>query len=443
MSASTNSKNFAMRLVQLVSAKLARPLQDFEMEFVLGELKKEDIARFQHLSQSQLSEVLSSTYSGRLQALQCKAPVIDMKKYMHDEMLNIPLERNNMQKNKTQVKNAFAQDVAVSNVFGVTNLTDLLRLISPDKVKAYASVVLCSEYRLLDANSSALFKWNYSNSVTPGQGMFNSTHNIRNITGLRVSDLRLPLVEGLNGDSGRISLLFHEFSSVGAITPKRNWQFLFAAERDGNYVNLTSEGFQEHFFQFATPIPSISSLTVSFGNPFQQINFDADRMSCQVNIGTTTEFICPSEHKLTTGDIVFIQLFQPSSNRHSFLANSVNSTSGHDIVRVSDTLFSIDVDSTELLQSGSGTVTTMTGSPIVLGTGTLFSTFLNTSDSILINNTLYNIASIQSDSQITLASPAIEAVTSTYSRDNRIKNNCQVIFDSKTFMIPVEIEYLL
>lgn len=98
MSASTYSRNFALRLVQLVSARIARPLQDFEMEFVLSELKKEDIVRFQHLTQSQLSEVLARTYSDRLQALQCRAPIVDMKKYMHNEMLDIPLERNNTQK---------------------------------------------------------------------------------------------------------------------------------------------------------------------------------------------------------------------------------------------------------------------------------------------------------------------------------------------------------
>lgn len=444
MSASTYSRNFALRLVQLVSARIARPLQDFEMEFVLSELKKEDIVRFQHLTQSQLSEVLARTYSDRLQALQCRAPIVDMKKYMHNEMLDIPLERNNTQKNTSAVKNAFAQDVAVSNLFGVTNLTDLLRLISPENVKAYASVVLCSEFRLLDNTSTSVFKWNYSNTLTPGQGMFNSTHNIRNITGIRVCDLRLPLVEDLNGDSGRVSMLLHEFSTVGTISPRRNWHFLFASERDGNYVNLTREGFQENFFQFTTPIPTINSLSVSFGNPFQQISFDADRMSFQVITGSTTEFISSSDHKLTTGDIVFVQQFLPlNANRHSLLVSTIQQSSGHEITRLSDTTFSIDINTTEILQSGVGTVTTMIGSDIVMGVGTSFTSFLTLSDSILINGILYGIASIQSDTQLTLIVPANSSITTTYSRDNRPTKRCEVIFESKTFMIPLEIEYLL
>lgn len=435
-----------MRLVQAVSSSVGRPLQEPEMEYLLSELKKEDTNKFASSPYSEVLKLLSRKYTERLQALQCKAPLVNMKEYMLNEMNDVPLgaASNTMQRNTRMVQSAFASDVSVSNFFGMRSMNELMRFINPEQAKKFATVILNSQNRVIDSTSNTYFKWNYSNSTNVDQGSFNSIHLIRNITAIRLCDIRLPLADGLDTDTRRVTMLIGEYSSTGSIGPNnRNYHFMFGVERDNNYVELKTFGFNDGYFRFISPA-SLSSLTISFANPFNLITFDPDRTTCTlVQSGKQTVFQTAIDHRLLTGDLVFLRGFTTlNDTRHSLLLSSINTDKGHEIVRVSDNQFSIAVDSSAVNVAGLGTVTIAQNDTTVTGIGTNFTSLLTTSDYITIGLTQFKVVSIASNTQLTVEVPSPRLYANfNWSRNNQSSEALYAILDSKSFFIQMEIEF--
>jgi hypothetical protein len=210
---------------------------------------------------------------------------------------------------------------------------------------------LDSRYRNAN-NSTSRFTWDYSNSKTQQLGAVNIIGDVRDIVAIRIYPFRLPANRELVTYHKRISLLIHEFATQSFFAHEnRRFHFMNQATVDGNFVEMNPYENNDVYYYFEKPFTTITSITISFGNPLLLVNLDADSGKCTADYlidAPITRINTQAPHGINNNDIVFFSNFDAGAS-DTILKNIMNRESGFAVTVVNPTTFSINYDTSEIV----------------------------------------------------------------------------------------------
>lgn len=215
-------------------------------------------------------------------------------------------------------------------------------------------IPLDSRYRLPTHTPVFEYKWNLHAAGFEGSlGDIRMQDTLKEIIRMKVCPFWIPVTNINHGYYGKIRMLVKEFVSQSAQTTEflkdctqriRHYHFEFQiTRRDLNRFYL--EPCNSGIFTFRKPFARPETLTISFTAPFEQILPDVDCLVASVTNANPAVFTTTEDHNLATGDLVYPELFEsadPAINRE------INREQGHVITRLSDTTFSIPIDTSSL-----------------------------------------------------------------------------------------------
>lgn len=460
-----NSEPYITQMITNIKNRLGRQMLSTEKMYLMQLLKSINPVVFDRKSPKEISTLIENKVIDEISNQSC---VVEDAVNIH-EMLKTELGVGSEPADSgdvaqpggdglvTQITSSFANQTEVASILGLKTITELVAAVNPEIVNKTAYMLLDSRYRILDDDGTASFRWNFVNNATYTQGTVNVIGDIKDITSIKVFPVKIPYTPQADNNYGRITMFIQEFSAQAFIGQEnRKFHFVFAPEVQDRYVELNPKDNNNGLFKFKTPIVQLETLTVSFGSPLQPIIFDLDRQTMVIEAyGTTTQLTCPYPHKLLTGDLVYISNFSTNNITSTIdlgISNAINNVNGVVVTYVDPYIFSIDINSSKLLYTGPGTISTTNGEQAIVGTGTTFTTLFSFNDIIAITGNfegapktmVYLIAQVNSDTSITLQEFYMEDTGAglTYQRNNTVDNlQLQVYFGSKRVFIPMELHY--
>jgi hypothetical protein len=219
------------------------------------------------LSKKELSDLVLKL--GR-QAQPKPKPARDLRDYQ----MSLMLGRDADTANKTPETNG----AAVTQILDARSPEEFKLLLNPSSGLTHYYVVLDSDYRdTTDEITSSIkkFSWRYAPTQNLKTGFCNSVGVVSNIVGMRMYQPRVPYVSGMNNTAKRVSVLVEEFSAQSFICENgRRFHFLlrpiFPASTS---IELSTEDYNDGLFSFRDAFTTLSSLTVSFGDPTDVLAF--------------------------------------------------------------------------------------------------------------------------------------------------------------------------
>jgi hypothetical protein len=216
-----------------------------------------------------------------------------------------------------------------------------------------------SRHRLLNHNEPGEYKWYLHAAGFPGQFGNNQLRDtLREIVSIKICPFWMP-VKSINHDYfSKIHMTIKEFeheqsaSIIEFLDPKEckplRYGYHFALEIDREERNRVFLKPVCDTFIFRKPHARVEEITINFRAPYEFIELEDDRLIFDVTPGNPTIFttsIAGDEHKLATGDLVYVinWLSTPSNTN---LDDLINRSKGYICVRLSPTQISIPVDTT-------------------------------------------------------------------------------------------------
>ena len=253
---------------------------------------------------------------------------------------------------------------SIISAFDTTNIYNTARILNPQSKKRENHIFLDSRYRLLDEQSPTEireFKWFYApGTAALSEGSVNMIGNTRDIIAIRVHPFRIPYTETADNRYSRISMLINELTGQSFIAHEnRNFHFMFKTTIDSEFIDLEAEVFNG-YFKFEKPITTLNTITLSFGNPLEQIIFDRDRDVCTfdyISNAPDTLITTEKDHDLSNGDRVYISNFDVGSvppaliqqnEINQRIKSEINKKNGHLVTVVSSNQFTIPFDSSNI-----------------------------------------------------------------------------------------------
>ena len=229
----------------------------------------------------------------------------------------------------------------------------------------YSSYVLLdSRYRKIEGaidNPIKSYKWEYTPTIYTTQGTANVISRIQDILYIQVQEFFIPYTAAADNVYKRVSMLIEEFSALAVIAHEnRRYHMLFHTHIDGNRIRLGVPPSDEGKFRFATPINKVDQLTVSFGSPLTQVEFDPDRYNVTIIPinPVETQILFPQTHNVNNGEVVILSGFSTADTvTDEIQINTINQLQGHVVNVVNATTLSIVVNLT--------TITALATAPVV------------------------------------------------------------------------------
>ncbi len=247
--------------------------------------------------------------------------------------------------------------IDVQNIFGLNSAYNIRHMFNPAANLSDVYLNIDTKYRILDNdNSSSLgvFKFNILLDHVENQGVINVLGYIRDIVQMEIAPFRIPKTSN-NAVTNEIiqyeraTLRMHEFDSQAVIGhEQRYYHFEFVIVDKGNrFYDLVPLPNTAARFRFRKPITSLSSLSLSFGTPFQPLLFDRDRIVFTITnpAAGLLRFTTGGEnHNLQVGDLVYMEKFNTDNvNSDIILIQSMNRSRGNKIEPPTATTFDIDI----------------------------------------------------------------------------------------------------
>jgi len=169
-------------------------------------------------------------------------------------------------------------DIKINSFLGVNDLSTLQMLFNPESLYVRYYVVLDSDYRIVEGDTMSRFKWNYTNSLNLQDGFANSTGSVRDVIGMRLYQPRIPYSAAMNTTAKRVSILIDEFAPQAFIGENgRRFHFLMRPNippgGPPTSIEISTEDYNDGLFHFRKPITTFDTLTVSFGDPLNLIEY--------------------------------------------------------------------------------------------------------------------------------------------------------------------------
>ena len=237
----------------------------------------------------------------------------------------------------------------ISSIFGTSDRRTLQYLFNPAVLYANAYFLLDRKYvsQVYDNNR---FQWNFNTSKRYSQqNTVTTMADVKNIVMVKCYPFRFPSTERIITFNNRISLFIEEFATQAfmANDHNRKFQFLFSITSVGNDYELQEANRQTSEYWFANgAIQEISSITISFGNPFRTLILDPDRLPATIsatNVQTLLTFTQP--HNVADGTIITITSFttdRPIDD--SVEIELMNDEDGWEVITSTATTLTINVD---------------------------------------------------------------------------------------------------
>lgn len=242
----------------------------------------------------------------------------------------------------------------VQQIFGQSNFNSVIAALNPSGATRKNYILFDTRYRSQDTDGVTSFGWNFlSNSNVNTPGAINSLGDVKNVTAIKVYPIKIPYMDVLvNNSYNRVTMLINEFSGQAFIGQEgRKFHFIFESEVDENMIKLTPLPHPTGIFEFAKPISSIDTLTLTFGMPLESVTFDPDRGAATVQYTNPAQFTMTNNmpHNLQTGDQVYISGFTSNNTVVDYTAiNVVNAINGYNVYVVDPFTFQIQVDLTTI-----------------------------------------------------------------------------------------------
>jgi hypothetical protein len=335
-----------------VRGALGRSLTSAEQTYIIGQSKRINLSNYREPHQfaeliTQLIPLLVSDLKDpkKISPVLVESHGVDVKELLKSEMKRErdpldPLGHRDDQEDPRVLERI--PKVNLEAILGTRDPMRLRRALNPASCVAKAYVVLDRRYsaRLTDDNSK--FTWSlapqgagYDHSTT-----ISTTALLRNIVGIEVMPFRLPRAENAIISSNRISLAVEELRTQSFIANEEHRRF-------------------HCLFKITQPTPvaqydirtELSSLTLTFGNPFCPLTFDPDQLPATVApnaIQTLLTFSQP--HFMTVGDYVILSgVATDQGGVDSVEMDLLNDADGWAVSALTATTLTLDVDLSGLM----------------------------------------------------------------------------------------------
>lgn len=462
-----NNKTFVQKLITSIRYALKKAnksitlpsLSKEQINVVINLLKTTNSDKFIGHTEYQVLDILTNFMMDQLKNANCNYADVDIHEMQKAQLglrTDVIEDKKEIKQSDQTIANTVIEQitgmVGISSFMGSSSLTDLLRYISPSSVIKQAYISLDTKNRSLNNDGTSYFQWTANNLASSiGQGDYYLDSNVRDIVEIRVLPIKMPYVSSADNDYGRITMYVNEYSSQAYVNANNlRYHFIYSSDIIDRWIHLRTYTNNEGVYKFATPITQLSSLTLTFASPFDNILFDLDRLNnftvYDYDTLNKTWFYTPSQHNLETGDRVYITGFttlNPAPDQP--IISNINIDTGLIVTTVDTNRILVDVNSSSIYELGVGSITLTNGSNIIIGTSTTFISLFQQNDQITYNGNSNIITNVTSDTSLTVNQPW-SGVTTTfpvYYRDNRVPNlGLSMYFGSKRLFINMQVSYL-
>lgn len=341
--------------------------------------------------------------------------------------------------------------MSVSKLMNENTTDGIQKYFNPKARERKAYIVLDSKNRTV-SDSVIQFKWNVVSNITPGNGSVNLLGAVRDIVAIKCNQVRIPYVRSADNPLRRITMTIDEFSTQSVRAPGNYpYHFMFVSQVDGDWIDLLPSKYNDPKFEFAKPITQLNTLTLNFGSPFELIDFDPDRsQSTIVGFGNPTTIRTIIDHKLQSGNYVYFSNFttlNPVQDVKVIDRFNNPPKNGYPVIVTTPNEFTVPIDTSSLQTALSGTSAITTGTTLVTGIGTSYTTELKVGDTIRLTdgvNFYYPVvASITDNFNLNVVSysgPTIGPII--IYRVTYTDTQFLTYFDSKRIIVQFELTYI-
>lgn len=265
----------------------------------------------------------------------------------------------------------------LSDLFGIKTSEEMVRVLNPASLYKKNYFVLDSRYRSNEgsnnlSNSIDRYIWDFNLNSQPNDNnsSVNVIGNMRDIVAMRIYPFRIPYTSLLDNQYKRISMLIDELSAQSFVAhEQRKFHFMLDSDIDSNFLNLSTDKFNDGFFYFEKPITTLEKISVSFGNPLENVSFALDRCNYRVDnlsIAPLTKITTYYTNNtdlfasgLNNGDRVYLSGYTvgyvdpnlvEQVQLNNKIKNDINNVNGYIINVIDNYNFSINLD-TSLIQN--------------------------------------------------------------------------------------------
>lgn len=413
--------SFTVQIIQRIEKEIHRSINDEEEGLVVSAVSNIPNKYFFNYSIDQIMSIIKNSVIEEFAANQCEINNVDTHEIMK-HVIDPDKKYEDIMKRKE--KKDHIVEINVDSMFGYNDIATLVKKVNEPISSVNTSYILLdTRYRTLENDGTRYFSWGHMNQLTIAQGTINSLGNIRDIISMNIMPYKIPNIPSLNNAYDLITISVEEFIPQSIIAHEnRRYHFLGCVDHSKTtpqWITICSDDYHKGEYKFNKPITSIDTITIKFGNPLEPISFDKDRLPGIITYGNPTIFNFTEPHNILTNDIVYIDTFNTiNSTYDSSVISQINSIIGQPATFLTQSSISIPVDSTGIVIGLTGTVnpssTILVGTvnaenkkDVIIGTGTSFITDFIVGDYINIqnsDNSIFQIKSIQSNTQLTLTS---------------------------------------
>jgi hypothetical protein len=239
-------------------------------------------------------------------------------------------------------------------------LTNWLADQSPTLTSKTTTIYLDSRYRNNSYDSGlSIQSFQYSlvpKNMSKGNGNVPSRIIPYNITYFQITKILLPYAGALASRNltKEINLAFTNLLANSIDTSSRDFHFSFTYRPyETNWVELVPIN---SMYKFYPPLKNVDNLNLQFYDPYEPVQFYPDYMrASQVNYVTSDGRITfPSNHNLSTGDIVIIEEFTTNDDASNVsILNSICDKRGLLITVINSTVIAINIDLSAIVSPNS------------------------------------------------------------------------------------------
>lgn len=225
---------------------------------------------------------------------------------------------------------------------------DITKMINYKSLWRESYIIIDSRYQNMvniDPTQMA-FSLVTSTKVRTDHGGVIVGETIRDIVEIQVYSFNIPYNPIFDNFYKQITMTINEWTgSAFEAYEQGSFHFVFDIVKiENNLIYLKPVN---DIYSFSKPVNYIDNFTLSFGAMLPKISFDTDRMYIDTIDYTSTDGIITfaSEHKLLTGDLVYITNFSSYDTATDVdIINEVNRSNGHIIVKKDNFSIIINVD---------------------------------------------------------------------------------------------------
>jgi hypothetical protein len=248
---------------------------------------------------------------------------------------------------------ALASNININAVAGISSKYGILRGLNPESLYQTEYVELDSKYRQLDILSTqgSVFTWKLPN-VTNNNGP-SISENVRDIISIKIGKIRIKTAaqNSFSQYHNEILLGFANlFPQAYKASQGRTYHFVMERSIDPQINNpglLDLTPRNDGLFKFNPKLRQLNELQLVMYDPFVQLQFALDYVRGGFTYGNPTIITTDVNHGLNTGDYISMDDFTTLAPvNDSGIISTMNRQTGHLVTRISNTQFSIAVDTT-------------------------------------------------------------------------------------------------